>query len=103
MGHRAPLESFPLALAFFRLARARQKLIRYALKRRNDDDDAFLVGGPSCTAQQVESVFKPIYVDDYLTIEAVREALPRIVAEDGYEVIARAADESRALYHRLMR
>ncbi|MEP9364407.1 LCP family protein [Nocardioides sp. CN2-186] len=32
-------------------------------------NEAFLVGGPSCTAQQVESVFKPIYVDDYLTID----------------------------------
>jgi LCP family protein required for cell wall assembly len=30
---------------------------------------AFAVGGPACTVEQVESVFKPIYVDDYLTID----------------------------------
>lgn len=30
---------------------------------------AFAVGGPACTVQQVESVFAPIYVDDYLTID----------------------------------
>jgi len=32
-------------------------------------NDAFAVGGPACTVQQVESVFAPIYVDDYLTID----------------------------------
>ena len=32
-------------------------------------NDAFAAGGPSCTAQQLESVFAPIYVDDYLTID----------------------------------
>lgn len=30
---------------------------------------AFAVGGPECTVEQVESVFAPIYVDDYLTID----------------------------------
>ncbi|GAW48667.1 MULTISPECIES: LCP family protein [unclassified Nocardioides] len=30
---------------------------------------AFGVGGPACTVEQVESVFAPIYVDDYLTID----------------------------------
>nr|WP_246378019.1 LCP family protein [Nocardioides ginsengisegetis] len=31
-------------------------------------NDAYAVGGPECTVEQVESVFAPIYVDDYLTI-----------------------------------
>lgn len=29
---------------------------------------AFAQGGPECTVEQVESVFAPVYVDDYLTI-----------------------------------
>jgi LCP family protein required for cell wall assembly len=32
-------------------------------------NEAFAVGGPECTVEQVETVFKPIYVDDYLTID----------------------------------
>ena len=32
-------------------------------------NQAFAVGGPECTVEQVESVFKPIYIDDYLTID----------------------------------
>jgi LCP family protein required for cell wall assembly len=31
-------------------------------------NEAYAVGGPECTVEQVESVFAPIYVDDYLTI-----------------------------------
>jgi hypothetical protein len=49
--------SFPLALAFLRQARARQKLIRYALKRRTDDDDAFLVGGPKDDLANLANAF----------------------------------------------
>ncbi|MCW2845087.1 MAG: Cell envelope-related transcriptional attenuator [Nocardioides sp.] len=30
---------------------------------------AYAVGGPECTVEQVESVFAPVYVDDYLTID----------------------------------
>jgi LCP family protein required for cell wall assembly len=32
-------------------------------------NEAYAVGGPECTVEQVESVFKPLYVDDYLTID----------------------------------
>ena len=32
-------------------------------------NEAFKVGGPECTVEQVESVFEPIYVNDYLTID----------------------------------
>ncbi len=32
-------------------------------------NQAFALGGPACTVEQVESVFAPIYVDDYLTID----------------------------------
>ena len=32
-------------------------------------NNAFAEGGPECTVEQVESVFAPIYVDDYLTID----------------------------------
>nr|WP_246416076.1 LCP family protein [Nocardioides luti] len=31
-------------------------------------NEAFSRGGPECTVEQVESVFRPIYVDDYLTL-----------------------------------
>ncbi|MCW2768066.1 MAG: Cell envelope-related transcriptional attenuator [Nocardioides sp.] len=30
---------------------------------------AYAVGGPECTVEQIESVFTPVYVDDYLTID----------------------------------
>jgi LCP family protein required for cell wall assembly len=32
-------------------------------------NQAFAVGGPSCTVEQVESVFAPLYVDEYLTVD----------------------------------
>jgi LCP family protein required for cell wall assembly len=32
-------------------------------------NEAFAVGGPACTVEQVESVFAPVYVDEYLTID----------------------------------
>ncbi|MCW2795101.1 LCP family protein [Nocardioides sp.] len=32
-------------------------------------NEAYKVGGPECTVEQVESVFKPVFVDDYLTID----------------------------------
>ena len=32
-------------------------------------NDAFARGGPECTVEQFESVFAPVYVDDYLTID----------------------------------
>ena len=32
-------------------------------------NSAFAEGGPECTVEQVESVFAPVYVDDYLTID----------------------------------
>lgn len=32
-------------------------------------NEAFAVGGPECTVEQVESVFAPVYVDDYLVID----------------------------------
>ncbi|GAA2147489.1 LCP family protein [Nocardioides koreensis] len=32
-------------------------------------NQAFALGGPECTVEQVESVFAPVYVDEYLTID----------------------------------
>jgi LCP family protein required for cell wall assembly len=32
-------------------------------------NQAYAVGGPECTVEQVESVFAPVYVDDYLTLD----------------------------------
>ena len=32
-------------------------------------NEAFALGGPECTVEQVESVFTPVYVDEYLTID----------------------------------
>ncbi|MFC4786780.1 LCP family protein [Nocardioides sp. MAHUQ-72] len=32
-------------------------------------NDAFARGGPECTVEQFESVFAPVYVDEYLTID----------------------------------
>ena len=32
-------------------------------------NQAFTVGGPECTVEQAESVFRPLYIDDYLTID----------------------------------
>lgn len=32
-------------------------------------NQAFAVGGPECTVEQIETVFKPVYVDDYVTID----------------------------------
>jgi LCP family protein required for cell wall assembly len=32
-------------------------------------NDAFARGGPACTVEQFESVFAPVYVDEYLTID----------------------------------
>lgn len=32
-------------------------------------NEAFARGGPECTVEQVESVFAPVYVDEYLTID----------------------------------
>ncbi|MGZ4487615.1 MAG: LCP family protein [Nocardioides sp.] len=32
-------------------------------------NDAFAAGAPECTVEQVESVFAPVYVDDYLTLD----------------------------------
>ena len=45
----------------------------------------------------------PGIVDDELTLEAVRDHEPQILAEAGYEVPDRASEESRQLYRRLMR
>ena len=44
----------------------------------------------------------PGVVDDRLTVESVRAQEGDILAEDGYEVLAAAADENRRLYRRLM-
>ncbi len=44
----------------------------------------------------------PGVVDDGLTAESVRAQEAEILAEDGYEVLAAAADENRRLYRRLM-
>ena len=32
-------------------------------------NQAYALGGPSCTVEQAESVFAPLYIDDYLTID----------------------------------
>jgi LCP family protein required for cell wall assembly len=32
-------------------------------------NQAYAVGGPECTVEQAESVFAPLYIDDYLTID----------------------------------
>jgi len=45
----------------------------------------------------------PGVVDEDLTVEAVRDAERRILEEEGFEVLAAAADENRGLYRRLMR
>lgn len=32
-------------------------------------NEAFAVGGPACTVEQVEAIFAPVYVDDYITVD----------------------------------
>jgi NAD(P)-dependent dehydrogenase (short-subunit alcohol dehydrogenase family) len=44
----------------------------------------------------------PGLVDDELTVESVRDGQDQILAEEGYEVLDRAAQEGRRLHRRLM-